>query len=166
MIDYIFSENDGNLDVLLNLTIAVIGYGNQGRAQALNLRDSGLNVIIGNKEDQYRKRANVFNTNNLVYKTGKDIMANWRWVYQDKNPKILNEMIQKFKEKKISTNSDLGMKIKGNYHDDKIVFNFTDLNKLYDLIENNLIDRDLKKRFSKNKFFLNLRCPLSLAAFI
>ena len=33
--------------------IAVIGYGNQGRAQALNLRDSGLDVIIGNARDEY-----------------------------------------------------------------------------------------------------------------
>lgn len=38
-------------------TIAVIGYGNQGRSQALNMRDSGLNVIIGNPPDEYRKKA-------------------------------------------------------------------------------------------------------------
>jgi len=57
MVEHIFSENDGNLDVLLNLTITIIGYGNQGRAQALNMRDSGLKVIIGNRKDQYRKRA-------------------------------------------------------------------------------------------------------------
>jgi ketol-acid reductoisomerase len=37
--------------------IAVIGYGNQGRAQALNLRDSGANLIIGNLQDEYGKRA-------------------------------------------------------------------------------------------------------------
>ena len=57
MVKYIFTEEDVNLEVLQDLTIAVIGYGNQGRAQALNMRDSGLNVIIGNQGDSYKKRA-------------------------------------------------------------------------------------------------------------
>ena len=35
----------------------MIGYGNQGRAQALNLRDSGLEVLIGNREDDYAGQA-------------------------------------------------------------------------------------------------------------
>ena len=38
-------------------TVAIIGYGNQGRTQALNLRDSGFNVIIGNIKDDYRQIA-------------------------------------------------------------------------------------------------------------
>ncbi|MFX1304622.1 MAG: ketol-acid reductoisomerase [Promethearchaeota archaeon] len=53
----IFHEEDGDLSILENKTISIIGYGNQGRAQALNLRDSGLNVIIGNIEDDYKKIA-------------------------------------------------------------------------------------------------------------
>jgi ketol-acid reductoisomerase len=56
MVD-IFQELDGDISVLKNKTISIIGYGNQGRAQALNLRDSGLNVIIGNIEDKYKKIA-------------------------------------------------------------------------------------------------------------
>jgi len=43
----IYYESDADLAVLHNKTIAVIGYGNQGRAHALNLRDSGLKVIVG-----------------------------------------------------------------------------------------------------------------------
>lgn len=39
-----------DLTVLADRTLAVIGYGNQGRAQALNLRDSGLRVIVGGIE--------------------------------------------------------------------------------------------------------------------
>ncbi|MFX1323751.1 MAG: ketol-acid reductoisomerase [Promethearchaeota archaeon] len=53
MVD-VFCEEDGNLSIIESKTIAIIGYGNQGRAQALNLRDSGLNVIIGNIEDKYK----------------------------------------------------------------------------------------------------------------
>lgn len=54
----IYHENDGDLSLLKDKTIAIIGYGNQGRAQALNLRDSGLNVIIGNRFDNFREIAN------------------------------------------------------------------------------------------------------------
>jgi ketol-acid reductoisomerase len=43
----IYTDKDASLDPLRGRTIAVIGYGIQGRAQALNLRDSGLGVIIG-----------------------------------------------------------------------------------------------------------------------
>lgn len=43
----IYTDKDASLDPLRGKTIAVIGYGIQGRAQALNLRDSGLDVIIG-----------------------------------------------------------------------------------------------------------------------
>lgn len=53
----IYHEKDSNLEVLKGKTIAIIGYGNQGRAQALNLRDSGLEVIIGNREDRYKEFA-------------------------------------------------------------------------------------------------------------
>ncbi len=38
---------DGDLSILKDKTICVLGYGSQGRHQALNMKDSGLNVIIG-----------------------------------------------------------------------------------------------------------------------
>jgi ketol-acid reductoisomerase len=53
----IYHEDDGRLEFIKDKTIGMIGYGNQGRAQALNLRDSGLKVIIGNIEDEYKKVA-------------------------------------------------------------------------------------------------------------
>jgi ketol-acid reductoisomerase len=53
----LYHDEDASLDLLNGKTIAVIGYGNQGRAQALNLRDSGLNVIIGNRADHYAAHA-------------------------------------------------------------------------------------------------------------
>ncbi|MDH5806726.1 MAG: ketol-acid reductoisomerase [Candidatus Methanomethylicaceae archaeon] len=43
----IYKDKDANLSILKNKTIAVIGYGSQGRHQALNMKDSGLKVIIG-----------------------------------------------------------------------------------------------------------------------
>lgn len=43
----IYHDSDVDLDVLSNKKIAVIGYGSQGRAQALCLYDSGLDVVVG-----------------------------------------------------------------------------------------------------------------------
>jgi ketol-acid reductoisomerase len=42
-----FYEKDGNTSALRGKKIAIIGYGSQGHAHALNLRDSGLDVIVG-----------------------------------------------------------------------------------------------------------------------
>lgn len=53
----IFTAEDVKTSHLAEKTIAVIGYGNQGRAQALNLRDRGHKVIIGNRRDDYQRRA-------------------------------------------------------------------------------------------------------------
>jgi len=46
----IWKDDDVSLDPIKNQTIAVIGYGIQGNAQSNNMKDSGLNVIIGLKE--------------------------------------------------------------------------------------------------------------------
>ena len=42
-----YYEKDCNLDLLKGKTVAVIGYGSQGHAHALNLHDSGVDVIVG-----------------------------------------------------------------------------------------------------------------------
>jgi ketol-acid reductoisomerase len=42
-----FYEKDGNPALLKNKTVAIIGYGSQGHAHSLNLRDSGVNVVVG-----------------------------------------------------------------------------------------------------------------------
>ena len=48
----IFYERDANPNALKNKTIAILGYGSQGHAQAQNLRDSGYKVIIGLDPDR------------------------------------------------------------------------------------------------------------------
>jgi ketol-acid reductoisomerase len=46
----VYYDKDANLEALRNKTIAIIGFGNQGGAQAQNLKDSGLHVIIAEVE--------------------------------------------------------------------------------------------------------------------
>jgi ketol-acid reductoisomerase len=57
MMTKVYHDHDTSLDTLAGKTIAVIGYGNQGRSQALNLRDSGLRVVVGNRADAYADMA-------------------------------------------------------------------------------------------------------------
>ena len=45
-----WKDNEISLDPIKDQTIAVLGYGIQGNAQANNMKDSGLNVIVGLKE--------------------------------------------------------------------------------------------------------------------
>ncbi len=55
----IYYDSDVDLGHLAGATVAVLGYGNQGRAQALNLRDSGVRVVVGNVRDASWDRAAV-----------------------------------------------------------------------------------------------------------
>lgn len=50
----IYYDGDADLSVLEGRTVAFVGYGNQGRSQALNARDSGVDVVVGNRDDGYR----------------------------------------------------------------------------------------------------------------
>jgi len=42
-----YYDQDANLDLLAGKTVAIIGYGSQGHAHALNLKESGINVVVG-----------------------------------------------------------------------------------------------------------------------
>ncbi|MCJ2532634.1 MAG: NAD(P)-binding domain-containing protein, partial [Candidatus Thermoplasmatota archaeon] len=54
----IYYDKDASLDVLKGKKVAVIGYGIQGRAQSLNLKDSGIDVVVAQKfKDEYYERA-------------------------------------------------------------------------------------------------------------
>lgn len=52
-----YFEKDASLHHIEGSTVAVIGYGIQGKAFAANLRDSGIPVIVGNRDDEYREVA-------------------------------------------------------------------------------------------------------------
>ena len=43
----VYYDKDADLDVLKGKTIGIVGYGSQGHAHALNLKDNGQNVIVG-----------------------------------------------------------------------------------------------------------------------
>jgi len=46
----IYTDADASLDPIQSKTVAIIGYGSQGHAHALNLKDSGINVVVGLRE--------------------------------------------------------------------------------------------------------------------
>ena len=47
----VFYEKDCDIDLIKNLNIGIIGFGSQGHAHALNLKDSGMNVSVGLRKD-------------------------------------------------------------------------------------------------------------------
>lgn len=53
----IFHEPDADAVAIAGSTIAVVGYGNQGRSWALNLRDSGCDIVVCVRADETRQRA-------------------------------------------------------------------------------------------------------------
>ena len=46
-----YYDKDANLDLIKDKTVAVVGYGSQGHAHSLNLKESGVNVVVGLRED-------------------------------------------------------------------------------------------------------------------
>ena len=52
-----YFDQDADLARLDGKVVGIIGYGNQGRSQALNLKDSGVEVVVGNREDEYAEQA-------------------------------------------------------------------------------------------------------------
>ena len=50
-----FYDDDANLELLGEKTVAVIGYGSQGHAHSLNLKESGVSVVVGLREGSARR---------------------------------------------------------------------------------------------------------------
>src|SRR5690242_308477 len=49
-------EKDAPIDALKGKTVAILGFGSQGHAHSLNLRDSGIKVIVANRKDSANGR--------------------------------------------------------------------------------------------------------------
>lgn len=56
----IYYEADTNLERIRSKKVAIIGFGSQGHAHALNLRDSGVDVVIGIRSGSSMKKASGF----------------------------------------------------------------------------------------------------------
>ena len=69
----IITDKDVSIKILQNKKIGIIGYGNQGRAQALNLNDSNINVIIGLRSNS--KSALIIENDGLEYKKIEDVVV-------------------------------------------------------------------------------------------
>ena len=72
----VYRAADAPFGALAGEVVAVLGYGNLGRTAALNLRDSGVKIVIGNREDEYAAlaRADGFEVTPLVAAASADIV--------------------------------------------------------------------------------------------
>ena len=53
----VYYDKDADLSLIKGKTVAIIGYGSQGHAHAANLKDSGVNVVIGLRQGGSWKKA-------------------------------------------------------------------------------------------------------------
>jgi ketol-acid reductoisomerase len=75
----VFYQQDANPDALKNKTIAIIGYGSQGHAQAQNLRDSGYKVVVG--LDPERGSAQQARADGMVVVTPAEAAKRADWIH-------------------------------------------------------------------------------------
>src|SRR5436190_6083216 len=73
----IYYEGDGDLSAIADERVAVIGYGNQGRSWALNLRDSGCAPIVCVRRDDTREQAQAdgFEAHDLEAANDADVLC-------------------------------------------------------------------------------------------
>ena len=75
----IFYEHDANAEALQGKTIAILGYGSQGHAQAQNLRDSGCRVIVGLEAN--RHSAQQARADGMVVVTPDEAAKRADWIH-------------------------------------------------------------------------------------
>ena len=73
----IFYESDASLDALAGADVAGVGYGNQGRSWALNLRDSGVDVRVCVRSDGSQEQAtrDGFETDGIAAASSADVLC-------------------------------------------------------------------------------------------
>ncbi|EIN13794.1 IlvN-domain-containing protein [Punctularia strigosozonata HHB-11173 SS5] len=92
----IYYDSDADLGVLADKTIVFLGFGNQGAAQAQNLRDSGISndkIIIANREDAYAEdaKSRKFNVEHDFSKAAAAADILFLLVPDQVQPRIFNE---------------------------------------------------------------------------
>ena len=60
-----YYDDDADLSLLDGKTVAIIGFGSQGHAHALNLKDSGVDVVVGLREGSSSADARAYNTGSV-----------------------------------------------------------------------------------------------------
>ncbi|KAI0361544.1 IlvN-domain-containing protein [Trametes cingulata] len=93
-----YYDADANLDVLKDKTIVFLGFGNQGAAQAQNLRDSGIpneKIIIANRQDHYAEDAKSkgFNVEHDFAKASKEADIIFLLVPDQVQPRLFNNEV-------------------------------------------------------------------------
>jgi len=66
-----YYDKDADIKLLKGKTVAIVGYGSQGHAHALNLKDSGINVIVAELEGTPNYKLAVEHG----FKPGKDLLS-------------------------------------------------------------------------------------------
>ncbi len=95
----IYYDNDVDMKILNDRKIGIIGYGNQGRAQALNIRDSGFEPMIANSDDDYKAQAikDGFEVNSIDHVAREaDIVL--ILIPDEIQPQVYNEQIKPYIE--------------------------------------------------------------------
>ncbi|KAI0788462.1 IlvN-domain-containing protein [Abortiporus biennis] len=92
----IYYDSDADLDLLKGKTIVFLGFGNQGAAQAQNLRDSGIpneSIIVANRQDSYAEDAKSrgFNVEHDFPKAAKVADVLFLLIPDQVQPRVFNE---------------------------------------------------------------------------
>jgi ketol-acid reductoisomerase len=78
MTEKIYRDPDVSTDCLKGKTIAVIGYGIQGKAQAANTRDSGFKVIVGTERSAEQAKACTAASRSITMRPATPRRSRWR----------------------------------------------------------------------------------------
>ena len=103
----VYRATDAPERALADEAVAVLGYGNLGRSAALNLRDSGVKVRVGNREDEYaaRARAEGFEVVPLATAASDDVV--FVLLPDEVIPEIFAQEIAPAKSDPVSLDTDL-----------------------------------------------------------
>ena len=115
----IFYERDARPETLKGKTIAIIGYGSQGHAQAQNLRDSGFKVIVG--LDPTRKSAQQARADGMVVVAPDEAAKRADWIHLLTPDETQGEIVRKVHQALSASREGAGRvaRIQHSFQDDR-----------------------------------------------